>query len=388
MKVLLVRSRSIDSAVYKVADALTKGGHDVDLLVWDRQQNLNLDEKRDYKIHRFNLKAPHDSWSAMFYIPFWWMYVLYFLLKTRTDVIHACDLDTLWQGVLVKTLKGKKLCYTIYDFYSNNFPDVQPYILTRPFRGLIALIEKFGIGFTDILFLADECRLEEVKGARIKKVVYIYNSPPDRFKSLSSEPPKNKENLIVFYTGIIIRSRGLDYMIKAVEDLDNVKLIIAGSGPDSPHLQELIKNKKNIEYIGWIDSYEDVLKKTMESDVLFRFGDPIIPKVTYESPNKLFEAMMCGKPIIMNEEIAASRIVKQENCGLIVHYGEVSELQKALLKLSDLALRQNLGDNGRKAYERSYSWPIMEKRLSQEYNQLASSMNMTKHRIETTHFND
>ena len=54
------------------------------------------------------------------------------------------------------------------------------------------------------------------------------------------------------------------------------------------------------------------LKKTLESDVIIRLGDPKIPRTKYDSPNKLFEAMMCGKPIIMNSEMGISEIVIKE----------------------------------------------------------------------------
>ena len=78
--------------------------------------------------------------------------------------------------------------------------------------------------------------------------------------------------------------------------------------------------------------------------------------------------MMCGKPIIVSDGSSMTNIVKAENCGLVIPYGDVRAIQDAIAKLmEDKKLRQYLGANGRKAYEKKYSWSIMEDRLLDAY---------------------
>jgi len=127
----------------------------------------------------------------------------------------------------------------------------------------------------------------------------------------------------------------------------------------------------NIKYIGHIP-YEKVIETTLDSDLLFAFYDPSIPNNRYASPNKLFEAMMCGKPIIMNSESTASEIVLEEKCGLVVPYGNVNAIKEAILRIKKQPnLGVKLGENGRKAYEEKYSWKTMEKRLLSSYSLLS-----------------
>jgi hypothetical protein len=133
VRVTLVRARAIDPAVNKVAKALADNGYQVKLLVWDRQHNLDAASGDGYSVHRFRLKAPYDRATALLYLPLWWMYELWFLLRHRCDIIHACDLDTLPPAVLAKLAKRVRLCYTIYDFYANNLPDGR----FQPIRGLV-----------------------------------------------------------------------------------------------------------------------------------------------------------------------------------------------------------------------------------------------------------
>jgi glycosyltransferase involved in cell wall biosynthesis len=364
-KVVLVRSRATDAAVFKNAESLARGGFDVHLLLWDRQHNLRDEKDAGYRVHRFAMKAPYDRMTIIFYHPFWWLYELYFLLVSRPDIIHACDLDTLLPAVLVKLLLRNKLFYTIYDFYADNFSD-RGSSLVRLLKQSLSSLEKFLIGFADVLFLVDECRLEEVKGARIKKVVYLYNSPADF--SCPAEERSQHDGLVVLYVGLINPTRGVEHMVKAVEAVDGIRMIIAG--PDSANNLKLDVpvNADKIRFIGYLPTYEDVLRKTFEADLLFRFEDPELSSSKYASPNKLYEAMMCGKPFLVNEGIGSSRIVAGTQCGVIVPYGDVEAIKKALARLrDDRELRMRLGSNGRKAYEEKYSWAIMEKRLLDIY---------------------
>ncbi|MFO7996361.1 MAG: glycosyltransferase family 4 protein [Dehalococcoidia bacterium] len=380
MRVTIVRGRAVDPAVNKVARALAQHEYEVKLLVWDRQNTLEVMQGQGYTLCKFNLRAPYDRFAVFFYLPIWWIYQFLFLLKDRCDVIHACDLDTLIPAVFAKLAKRVKLCYTIYDFYANNLPDGR----FRPVRGfirrLVAWIEKRGIGFSEVLFLVDESRHEEVRGARIGNLSYIYNSPPDCFDAKCAHKSGEKledasAEVALFYGGIINSLRGLQHMASAVQDLDRVRLILAGPVHDEAFLDNSVLTSSKIQYLGWLPSYEDVIKQTSEADILFRFSDPKIPKTRYESPNKLFEAMMCGKPIVVSDGSSMANIVREQNCGLVVPYGDVAAIREAILKLKDDPdLRQKLGANGRRAYELKYSWQIMEQRLLDLYRQLGNGV--------------
>ena len=370
MKVTVIRGRSTDSTVYRLARTLQDNNFNVQLLLWDRNDTLNNFSDNVINIKRFNFKAPQDKFSAILFFPIWWTYELIFLLKDDSDVFHACDLDTIIPATIAKIIKKKKMVYTIYDFYSNNMPNMRPYFITNIIRFLVGSIEKFFIGFADVLFLVDECRKEEIRGSKINSIDYIYNSPPD-IEFCKTNLVNVCKPFTIFYAGGMHSGRGIEYMIKAIDNLDNVKLILAGPESDFERLRKAQCLNDNVQYVGWLPSYDDVLKYTIGADVLFRFNDPKVPKSRYESPNKLFEAMMAGKPIITNNEIGASKIVKDENCGIIVPYGDVYAIKNAIMTLMlNENLRNMLGNNGRKAYEEKYSYQIMENRIINMYNLL------------------
>ncbi|RLI40118.1 glycosyltransferase WbuB [Candidatus Bathyarchaeota archaeon] len=367
--VILVRSRAIDPSIHKVAEALAKNNYDVKLLVWDRKGERRFEKFNGYNVRYFSIKAPYDKVNVAFYLPLWWLYEFLVLLLNDAKIIHACDLDTLMPAITIKLIKKVKLCYTIYDFYADNLPKLFPSFA----RKIIAWVEKFGIGLCDAIFIVDPTRYRQIKGARMKRMAVIYNSPPDYVEGrLVSKPSVTKE-VTLFYAGLIDRSRGLTDILKTVRDLDEVKLVIAGLGPDVKIFENLPRSLKyKVEYVGFIP-YKEVVKRTLEADILFALYDPTIPNNIYASPNKLFEAMMCGKPIIVNEETTAAEIVKKERCGLVIPYGNVEAIKNAVMRLkNDCSLRLMLGKNGRLAYEKIYNWKLMKRRLLHIYDQLIS----------------
>ena len=370
MKVILVRSRAIDPSIQKYAESLAHAGFDVTLLLWDRKNQIPSGNSKNYAIHCFKLDAPYDSLSVILYHPLWMMYEFIFLIKNSADVIHACDLDTLYPAILAKFIKKSYLCYTIFDFYSENLPSIVPDLLKK----IIAYLEKAGIQFTDVLFLVDEARIPQIKGAKIKKIEYIYNTPQEKVNS-GKIPELNKKNgeIIIFYAGSLDseRVRSIKMIIEAVRDIKDIKLIVAGTGQDQNIIEKIAANPgNNIEYLGWI-SYEEVISFTYKSDILFAFYDPSLPNNRLASPNKLFEAMMCSKPIIVNNCTSMADIVSDEKNGFVVPYGDIAQIKEAIINLiNDPSLREKLGENGRKAYVQKYSWKIMEKRLVTAYKNL------------------
>lgn len=369
-RILLIRSRYTDPAIRKVAQALHQAGYEVTLLIWDRSGKMsNSPMKSDYVIKYFCFPAPQDKISAIFYFPIWWAYELFYLLKVNPDIIHACDLDSLYPAIISKILRKQSLVYMIYDFYANNLPNGSFQLIRNTVRPIVSSIEKFGIGFSELLILVDESRYEEVEGAKIKNLIYLYNSPEDSSARKALNSVKcSKNGIVIFYAGNISYIRGISDIITAVKDIEDVKLILAGPIIDEAILDNIVDEK--VQYIGWIPTYEELIAKTKEADILFRFSDPTHPKTKFESPNKLFEAMMCRKPIIVSDQSSMAEIVRKEKCGIVIKYGNIHEIKEAITQLKSQKLREMLGDNGRDAYEHKYGWEIMRVRLINQYEYL------------------
>ena len=165
------------------------------------------------------------------------------------------------------------------------------------------------------------------------------------------------------------KHRGLEDIINAVSNMPQVQLRMAGKIVDKSIIT-YGNMFANFTYLGYI-SHKLVLRESLKADSMFVFYNPILPNFKCSTPNKLFDSMMCGKPIIVNEGIAASEIVKKENCGIVVPYGNIDTIKRTVTLLAEnLYIRRTLGENGHRAYNTKYNWKIMEDRLICAYKEL------------------
>jgi glycosyltransferase involved in cell wall biosynthesis len=89
-------------------------------------------------------------------------------------------------------------------------------------------------------------------------------------------------------------------------------------------------------------------------------------------PNKLFEAMVCGRPIICTKGTYSGELTEVEGIGLAVRYDEQA-LREAIIRLRDDSdLREKLGRNALKAAIVKYNWQKQEEKLLALYQSLQS----------------
>jgi len=371
MKVIMLRSNPIspDVRLEKEANTLADAGYDVTLLGWLRYGNDSILETRSkYTIKRIKFLAPFGK-RIVFYLPFWWSLVFFHLLTDEWDVVHAADLDTFVPALCAAKLRRKKVVYDIFDFYVDmvSFP--------APISSCIAKFDIFLMRFADALIIVDPSRLKQIKRENDSSVAIIFNSPMDDNCISDTKFHKDEQYFKIFYSGHLFKDRDFNSIIEIVKENKNLRLEVVGWGDFEEEFIELIGEESRISFGGMIP-YKEVIQRTLKSDLLFALYDPSVPNNLYASPNKLFEAMMCGKPIIVNDGTSMAEIVRKENCGLIVPYGNVNAIKHAILMLiDDPQLCRQLGENGRKAYEQKYNWKIMERRLLDVYNEILIEKN-------------
>ncbi len=372
MNILILRSNPIspDPRVEKIARALVGQGDQVTCLGWDRTAALPPVEARDgYQILRLKIAAQYGS--GMQNLPAllrWQGGLLSWLWKRRKeyDLVHACDFDTVLPALLACRLWKKYLIYDIFDFYADHLrrtPDA--------FKRAIRALDLWVISQADAVVLVDESRKDQIVGSHPRRLQCVYNSPEDIVDPLagnSNGETGQPAGLSVAYVGLLQLERGLAEMLEVFRRHPDWHLDMAGFGGDEAALRAMASELPNVNWHGRV-SYARALALSQAADVLFATYDPAIANHRYSSPNKVFEAMMLGKPVIVAADTNMDRIIQAEDCGLVVRYGDVPELEAALTALyEDPALRARLGRNARSAYENRYSWLVMSQRLIDLYN--------------------
>jgi len=363
-KILMVISYP-DARLKKEMDTLLKEGYEVKVIIWDRGWPFKWDSKVDVKSLKLN--APIGNIISALYFPVWFLFLIFWLFRTKWDVVHAVNFDTYLFSLIAAKIKNKPIVYDIYDFYG----DVMPGKL----RNIVVKMDKYLLPFSDVLILADDSRIKQIGGNVHKNIFTINNSPTkDNFDKKYHD---NDINMFkVFIGGKILKERCLDMIISAIGKIEGVELCVRGHCGETDFKQQMIQISQKFDNIDlYLDGvpYDEIVKGTLSADLTIALYDPNIPNNKYASPNKLFEAMASKIPIIVNENTSMADIVRKEKCGIIIPYGNEEALIWAVSRLKDdLSLQQRLGDNGRKAYEDKYNWTIMENRLNSIYSQVLS----------------
>lgn len=364
--VVLIKTNLLnrDPRLKKEINTLKNNGYSIILLCWDRDCTTysNQSECKNYREIRLRLKAPYGI-SILSYLPIWWCFELFWLLKLNYILIHAINYDSIAPAIIIGKLRNKPIIYEMYDLFEDDL------IMPRLLRNLCVYIDKIFMQYSDAIIIVDEMRIKELNGIPNDTILIIYNSPIDIAPSTLDR--KLETPFRIFYAGSLNKYRSLENVILAIRNLVDIELIIAGYGELAEDIRKISQeNPSAIHFLGEIE-YNDVLKQTFSADLLFSLYDPIIPLYKFASSNKLFEAMMCGKPILVSDKTSMADIVLKWDCGVVVDCNDVNSIRDAICKLkNDPKLCKKIGENGRKAYVNVYGWELMRARLLNAYNSI------------------
>lgn len=372
--VLICRSNPIDPdpRVEKVARALASEGFSVRVVAWDRTGKLpGIIQSSGYQIHRLPIRSLYARGLMNFpQLLRWQLGLLKWLISHRKeyDILHACDFDTVLPALICKKVLGKYVIYDIFDFYADHLR-ATPALIKR----LIRWADLKAINQVDALIIADDSRTQQIEGSQPKQLEVIYNSPEDARQDLTDQGGGSVSGrLKITYIGLLQVERGLIELLSVLKDHPQWELNLAGFGGDEDRIIAVAHQMPNVIWHGRIP-YEGALELSAVADVLIATYDPAIKNHRFASPNKVFEAMMLGKPIIVAKGTNIDQLIRDKGCGISVTYGDASDLEKSLMLLDgDLELRRNLGENARQAYEAHYSWDICKSRLLRLYASISS----------------
>lgn len=376
-RILILRSNPVDPEprVEKIARTLGEAGYPVNVLGWDHNGDHPAVERRElYTLQRLNLPVTFGRGMAnLQHVVRWQRRLLAWLGSERAsyDVLHACDFDTVLPALAIARLYGKRLIYDIFDFYAEMLR-----LTPDPIVRAVRTTELWAINRADGVILADEARLQQIDGSNPRRLVTIYNSPEDRLEELQSRPdPASPASagLRLAYIGLLQRERGLFELLQVLERHPDWRLDFGGYGPEQAALKQAAMRLPNVTWHGRIP-HQQVLQLNARADVLIATFDPAIPNNRFSSSNKLFEAMMLAKPIIVARDTNMDRLVEAHGCGRVVDYGNQAALEQALSHLAqDEEYRHQCGRSGRRAYEALYSWSVMQNRLLGFYQEILES---------------
>ena len=359
-----------DPRLTKLLKMLECGGYSITYMGWDRNCTTLFSSKQvkseRYKSIIMQASIPFGPKSFPFLFV-WWLFVLTRLLKLEWDIVHVVNFPSIIPAIFATKLKNKLIVYDIEDTTADQLPSMPNFL-----RSLGIIIEKSCMKAVSAVILVDEMQEIEFGGIPNPNYAVIYDSPSSLHLT-SNQSTKEGGSFKIFYAGLLYRRRHLhlESLIKAIKNIEGVTIILAGEGDLVEEIRiKTLEMPEKVRYVGWLP-YDKVLQMSYEADLLvsLRGPNPLIHR--YICGSKFLEALMCGKPILVNKGTSTAIKVSRDNCGIVVDAHNIDQVKEAILKLKDdRELCVALGMNGKKAYEQRYSWEIVQNRLLTLYSKI------------------
>lgn len=176
-----------------------------------------------------------------------------------------------------------------------------------------------------------------------------------------------KDSFKIVHFGSLGLANGAQTIVESAKLLNNredIEFLFVGGGSTEKDLIEEVEksNLKNVKFLGKFPM-TDVSEIVNFSDVsMISFLD--IPILYTNSPNKLFDSLSAGKPIIVNSAGWTKDIAEKYHCGFYVNPNRPEELAQKVLYLKDNPeLVKEMGQNARKLAETVYDKSILCKKF-------------------------
>lgn len=293
--------------------------------------------------------------------------------RLQADLYHFHDPELLPVGVLLKWTTRVRVIYDVHENHAKKMQARQwlPRSLRKVVSSTVRLIEQYSVNTFDAIVAATEHIAALFSHT---KVVVVKNYPLLKFTSLPPGDQQHRaDNHKIIYTGGWTGHRGVYQIIQALEYVRNpkVRLALLGRCID-PHVQEhakMLPGFSKLDYFGLVP-YEESYEHMRSSAIGLVCSQP---RHDYDlaQPNKLFEYMSAGLPVIASHFPLWREIVEGSQCGVTVDPTQPEQIARSIDHLlAHPERRKQMGENGRRAVLETYNWQVEGQKLLALYEEL------------------
>lgn len=233
-------------------------------------------------------------------------------------------------------------------------------------------LERFLYRGADQVMVNSPGFLGPVSGRGAKRVELIPNgADPDMFDPNDSGESFRrshdlKDKFVVMYAGAHGMSNDLDVVLDAACLLNDpkIRVLLVGDGKEKPILQAHAKllDLDNVTFLPSVPKNE-MANTLAAADACIAILKPINEyKTTY--PNKVFDYMAAGRPVVLAIDGVIREVVEAAGCGLFAQPGNPLELARVINELAhDKAKAREMGLKGRRYLEENFSRAVIGEKL-------------------------
>ncbi|HEX2983612.1 MAG TPA: glycosyltransferase [Ignavibacteriales bacterium] len=331
--ILFLGNYYYDSRLLSLHKSLKESGYSVRIISFelDDPDFINKDDG-EVKIYKLLKRS-----SPLYFYPAFYFLAFINLFRAKYDFVFAEEVYSLPIAGLIAKIKRAKLFYNSRELYGY----IGALRNSKFKQRFWAYIERFFIKFADVVLTTGDMDSEFIrKEYNLKQDVAAIRNIP-QYKTVSSPVDLHKKlgipesGIIILYQGIIVEGRGIDYIIEAIKNLPRIYFVVVGDGPQRSRYEQAALDKnvgERVKFAGRV-SHSELLNYTAGADIGASLIENISISYYYALPNKLFEYIMAGLPVISSDLPQMKKIVEEYDTGYVLQMKSPDELKVVLEKL-------------------------------------------------------
>ena len=375
--ILIVTSihSDFDFRIWKQATSLAKLGLEVNLLApWKIEDccviegvNIHIFQRATRRINRYWL------------IP---LRILKKLLKIlpNAQIVHFHDIDLLPLMSIISFFKP--VVYDVHENYPNDMlvRDWIPKTLRLPLYYIVRWVQWFLSKIIKNIVLVVPSQEKDFWSSNFRKLI-IWNYASKNLSKFRLNDYNTRDQIILNHGGQYLENGTLlmvEIMKRLINRYPNVQLLMTDKFASKDFRDLVVKNIETNQL--WRNIKLVPLVPYMELPTLLnkaRIGlSPLTraERSILAMPNKIFEFMAFGIPVVTSDLPYQTQIILEQNCGLLGQPEKIDTFVCQISKLlDDKTFAKKLGLNGVKAFEEKYNWEAQNIKLLNYYSNILMS---------------
>jgi glycosyltransferase involved in cell wall biosynthesis len=371
---LLIRMSAYDitQALPRAAQTLEDMGYQVTILALDRTNRLKQDERvGNWRIIRY--RYSYESGNKLMYFKawfHWWKFVYKHLSRNSYAIVQASNLESIVPCIAAKARINFTLVFDVRDLWGMSIPGaLDGKFISKLVAGVFQMAERWSARHVDAMVVnpASLSILAKYFGARVARnipIAQVINVPLVDLGSAHKAPKERPFR--VNFSGHISYLRNAKAIIDFARANPDVQVDVVGK-VDDRSLRAELESQPNILLHGLVP-YREAMEIFSEASLIALTYNVSTMMTLIGTPNKLFEAMMMGRPYVASIGGYLAQVADSAKIGWSIPYGDaraLTELVRMLQEQPDLVYETGL--RTRRLYESSFQWKDQQANLASLY---------------------
>lgn len=388
----VVGTARTDVRAMRAGTALVKAGFDVSVLDV-ASADAQLAEENKEGMHIQHVLVPETFVATRF--KRWTLFraialcirSTFRLISTQADMYHALDLPALPACYVAAVVRRKPLVFESYELPLSTLPLAEMGMSRRLLQALIAFLLRHMMSrCAAVIVVSPSIQREMCKWYSCSTVSLVRNIAPyrnvPRSGKLREQLKLSPHMRVALYQGYLQPDRGLDLLVKAAPFLEkNIVLVLMGEDRlgTQGKLEALITSEGVADRVKIIPAvpYAELFEWTASADIgLIVYPQDYSRNVQMMLPNKLFEFLMAGVPVLTSPLDDVVDIIRSYDVGQVVSSLASADIGTAInAMLTDQHALDRMHSNALKAVQQDLNWEKEQQQLVRLYHKILTREN-------------